>query len=373
MSHLNVFKRIILGLFVLIFAISCSSDSVTEDMQVIDEETISENPTNEENTEEENSEEEEEVVEEKEEIIEGPQNDPYDENAFITTWETAYETDDILIRTNPDVSTPYNYTVNWGDGTIETGLSENARHEYAIPGVYTIQITGDFPAIYQHSDWKLNAKKLRTVENWGAIKWESMNRAFNNSENLILNATDVPDFSKVTDMYAMFANATYFNSELKDWDVSHVTDMGYMFYEANNFNQDISTWDVSNVTSMTYMFFYAKEFDQNISTWDVGKVTLMQNMFYGADVFNSPIGEWNVSNVTDMHRMFFVADVFNQDISKWDVSKVTNMEKMFRDALLFRQNLTGWATDNVTECTSFGSGSSLADSQLPTEGSCFGN
>ena len=372
MSHLNVFKRIILGLFVLIFAISCSSDSVTEDMQVIDEETISENPTNEENAEEENTEEEEEVVEEEEEIIEGPQDDPYDENAFITTWETAYETDDILIRTNPDVSTPYNYTVNWGDGTIETGLSENARHEYAIPGVYTIQITGDFPAIYQHSDWKLNAKKLRTVENWGAIKWESMNRAFNNSENLIFNATDVPDLSRVTDMYAMFANATYFNSELKGWDVSHVTDMGYMFYKANNFNQDISTWDVSNVTSMKSMFLKSKAFNQDISSWNVSQVADMYFMFYSADVFNSDIGAWNVSNVTDMENMFFNADVFNQDISEWDVSKVTNMENMFKDALLFSQNLSGWATDNVTECNSFWYGSSLVESQLPTAGTCFG-
>jgi len=370
MSHLNIFKNFILAILVLVFAISCSKDNADWNSIVVDEETTTENTITEETGEDENTEEEEEVVEEEEEIIEGPQDDPYDESAFIITWEAAYDQDYIWIRTNPEVDTPYNFTVNWGDGTIDTGLSENTIHEYAKEGVYTVQITGDFPAIYNDSPYANT--KLLTVENWGDIKWESMNRAFQNCTNIVFNATDVPDLSRVTDMYAMFASATFFNSELKDWNVSNVTNMGYMFYEANNFNQDISTWDVSNVTSMKSMFLKDKAFNQDISSWDVSQVADMYFMFYGAHIFNSDLSAWNVNNLTDMDSMFFNAEVFNQDISEWDVSKVTNMENMFNDALLFSQNLSGWATENVTECNSFWSDSSLEESQLPTAGTCFG-
>mgnify|MGYP000486068005 CR=1 FL=1 len=271
MSHLNIFKNFILAILVLVFAISCSKDNADRNSIVVDEETTTENTITEETGEDENTEEEEEVVEEEEEIIEGPQDDPYDESAFIITWEAAYDQDYIWIRTNPEVDTPYNFTVNWGDGTIDTGLSENTIHEYAKEGVYTVQITGDFPAIYNDSPYANT--KLLTVENWGDIKWESMNRAFQNCTNIVFNATDVPDLSRVTDMYFMFYGAHIFNSDLSAWNVSNVTDMDSMFFNAEVFNQDISEWDVSKVTNMENMFNDALLFSQNLSGWATENVT----------------------------------------------------------------------------------------------------
>ena len=57
--------------------------------------------------------------------------------------------------------------------------------------------------------------------------------------------------SNVTNMEAMFENATAFNQPIGNWDVSNVTDMS-MF--CSPFNQDISSWDVSNVTDMEVCF-----------------------------------------------------------------------------------------------------------------------
>ena len=70
---------------------------------------------------------------------------------FITTWKTdnpgISADNQITIPTFPEET--YNYTVDWGDGTIESiTASASPTHTYAEPGTYTVAITGDFPRIF---------------------------------------------------------------------------------------------------------------------------------------------------------------------------------------------------------------------------------
>ncbi|AUP78545.1 BspA family leucine-rich repeat surface protein [Flavivirga eckloniae] len=274
--------------------------------------------------------------------------------AFITTWKTTEANESILIPifsgvdNNGETEEVYNYSVDWGDGSTDTNQTGSATHSYATAGTYTVSITGDFPRIYFPSDELGRFRlKIQSVENWGSQVWTSMNSAFYNCENLVVNAVDTPNLSKVTDMGSMFLGAANFNQDISKWDVSKVTTMSYMFMKAANFNQDLSKWNVSKVTTMVYMFSEATSFNQDLSNWDVSNVTNMGAMFSGAISFNQDLSKWDVSEVTDMSVMFYGAANFNQDLNKWDVSKVTNMIYMFYGAANFNQDLSKWDVSKV--------------------------
>ena len=256
---------------------------------------------------------------------------------FATTWKTTSAGETITI---PVGNAAGNYTVHWGDGSVTTHRSD-ATHAYAAAGNHAVRISGDFTRIYLADDPD-NAAKLVSIDQWGDVRWESMNGAFRGASNMIYNATDVPDLSRVWDVSSMFRNAASFDGDLSAWDVSGVTYMYGMFYAAASFDSDLSAWDVSGVTSMGSMFRDAASFDSDLSAWDVSDVTYMYGMFFGASKFNGDLSAWNVLGVTDMHSMFRGAASFDSDLSAWNVSSTTTMGSMFADASAFRQNLGNW-------------------------------
>ena len=297
---------------------------------------------------------------------------------FITTWKT----DNPGLSEDNQINIPtfsgeiYDYTVDWGDGIIESNFIGDATHTYANSGTYQVSISGVFPRIYfnNYLDAITDAQKILTVNQWGEIEWKSMESSFLGCKNLDIIATDMPDLSNVTSLTSMFAvctslqgnvsmnswnlsnvnsingmfgSAENFNIYVGDWNVSSVTDMGGMFYDALSFNQDIGNWNVANVTNMSSLFYGATNFNQNIGEWDISNVTNMNNMFDHAISFNQDIGNWDVSNVTEMSSMFTNADAFNGDISGWDVSKVQYMDGMFYGAARFNQNIGNWNVSNV--------------------------
>src|SRR5690606_12557606 len=111
---------------------------------------------------------------------------------FITTWEvTAIN----LSITIPTIGSGFNYTVDFGDGSVQNGVTGSASHTYGQPGVYTVSITGNFPRIsFQNSS---DRTKIRSVEQWGDIQWQTMSSAFRSCRNLVINAIDAPDLSQV--------------------------------------------------------------------------------------------------------------------------------------------------------------------------------
>ena len=275
-----------------------------------------------------------------------------DENSFVTTWKTTTNNETIVIGL--DSSKTYDFRVDWGDYTsqIVTGNS-NLSHTYSVPGDYLVKINGIFPRIIMSASGT-TPNNIISLNNWGAIQWESMNSAFKNCINLyICNTQDTPDLSNVTSLISMFENAgsntsNLFINNINKWDTKNITQISSMFKDATSFNQNINAWDVSNVTSMNNIFNNATSFAQPLNNWDVSNVLNMYAVFKKASSFNQDIGAWNVSNVTTMFQMFTSATSFNKDIGAWDVSNVTNMQRMFSEASSFNKDIGAWDVSNVT-------------------------
>jgi surface protein len=285
----------------------------------------------------------------------------WSQQPFITFWKTDNpgSSDDNQITLPVITSLPgYDFVVLWGDGTLrewKTGDPESwLTHTYPAPGTYTVTIHGDFPRIYHPYDriigvYRWDPQKLLRVDQWGDIKWSSMEASFYGVENLHISASDAPDLGNVISMHRMFAGAKSMNSHLNHWDVSNVTDMERMFSGASQFNGNIGAWNVGKVTNMEGMFSSAISFNQDISTWNVSQVTNMASIFNGATSFNANIAAWDVRNVTDMSRMFRNAQSFNRNLGTWNVRKVTDMEGMFENiGSNFNPNVAGWDVRNVT-------------------------
>ncbi|EDP71747.1 transmembrane protein, putative [Flavobacteriales bacterium ALC-1] len=290
-------------------------------------------------------------------IINDDNKDPLcdfnDFSPFITQWTVgAGESIEIPINSNET----YNYTIDWGDGTVQGNRTGNVTHTYSDAGTKTVKIYGDFPAIDFSNSTQANRNKLLTVEQWGDVIWASMETAFKDCSNLnITNAgIDTPNLSEVTMLSGMFRNCSAFNYNIGNWDVSGVTDMSFMFYNAVSFNQDLGSWNVANVENMTFMFAFNSAFNQDLGNWNVSKVENIGGMFAYSSAFNQDISNWDVAAVTNMTGMFLNAASFDQDLGNWDISSVANMGSMLEGAAnLSTQNydntLIGWATLDLGE------------------------
>ena len=201
---------------------------------------------------------------------------------FVTVWETKTDNDAILIPVGDSAST---YAIDWGDGTMNRGVTGSVAHTYATAGSHTVRIFDGFDRIYLGGNGT-NAAKLKSIGQWGNASWASMSGAFEGAENMAYNAADVPDLSRVTNMSGMF-RFTSFNGDIDSWNVSQVTDMSGIFSAATTFDQPLNSWNVSQVTDMSDMFHGATDFDQPLNSWNVSQVTDMSGMFGSTIAFDS--------------------------------------------------------------------------------------
>uniref|UniRef100_UPI0010A681C5 BspA family leucine-rich repeat surface protein n=1 Tax=Flagellimonas onchidii TaxID=2562684 RepID=UPI0010A681C5 len=300
-------------------------------------------------------------------IVETLAEDP---NSFVTTWETTMANEKIAIGIDPNYT--YDFTVDWGDGTVEQrSISEKSNfiHIYEDSGVHTVAIYGDFPAIKMTGvNVELRAK-LKSIEQWGAIQWQSMNSAFRLCTSMVYNVTGAnkPNMSLVTNMSRMFQDCTLFDGNLNDWNTANVIDMERMFSGASNFNGDLSNWNTEKVTTMQNMFSGAEFFTgQGLETWNTENVINMSQMFYSADNFNGDLSNWNTEKVTNMNTMFAGAYKFQGNLSEWNVLNVTDIDGMFKNSGMSDENysatLVGWATLNQGE-TQIPQGLDFSDQQ----------
>lgn len=214
---------------------------------------------------------------------------------------------------------PVDVFIDWGDGSTDTLVDASGSgsigksHTWSSAAEYTIKVTGKAYGLGQSGALIGNQSALTKCLSFGDLGFVKMSGGFIYHTSL----NEVPEAipPAVTDLSALFYNASSFNQDISMWETANVTNMGYMFLGSAVFNQNIGGWDVSNVTNMNSMFFQASAFNQNIGGWDVSSVTTMENMFAGATSFNQDIGSWDMGSVQFASYMFFNATAFNQDLS----------------------------------------------------------
>ena len=273
------------------------------------------------------------------------------------------------------------YDVDWGDGTLDSGVTNTQTHTYASAGTYDVAVTATTGRI--RFDNRGDKSKLLDIKNWGTCQWTLMDNSFAGCNSLTrLSCADVPDLELCSNTSGMFKDCSNFEgySGMNSWNMSSVTNISGMFFQCTPFNQPLGDWDVSSLIYLSGQYngtFRRTSFNQNIESWDVSNVTHMIEPFSGTpfnqplnnwdvssvlyfgptggnsdnffgNAFNQPLDQWDVSSALCMRGLFMGATSFNQDISMWDMSNVTDIRLMFRSATSFNQPLNNWNLSSLT-------------------------
>jgi len=96
------------------------------------------------------------------------------------------------------------YTVDWGDGNVSTGLTGDVTHTYAVAGVYTISVAGLFPQVFYNALG--DRLKVKKILSFGDIVWGSFVNAFRSCD-----VTDINGGISNGQAVVTFNNAFSFN------------------------------------------------------------------------------------------------------------------------------------------------------------------
>ncbi len=117
------------------------------------------------------------------------------------------------------------------------------------------------------------------VKCWG----EGANGRLGNGETDVVGDGDI-DVSSVTNMREMFAQTTYANPDVANWDTSKVRDMREMFWAAAAAKPDTSKWNTSQVRSMRGMFNGAGNANPVTSSWDMSSIVDPEYIFTNSGI-----------------------------------------------------------------------------------------
>ena len=305
--------------------------------------------------------------------------DTIDPNDFITVWDvTAGDT--VQLRQNASYTASINYDVDWGDGTVETGITDpNKTHTYAATGVYDVKVSGSFPALYLGVTTGANRGRLVELKQWGVTSVLSLYKAFQNCANMVYSATDAPDLSSIsTTTSNLFRQAFEGCNAIIDLDLSGWSNVGHagsyglyrMFYNSVNLETiNLTGWDVTTATNSYNVFQkvgYSTASGCRIlaPNLDWASNNDIRGMFQDTFFNSFDISNWKLSPSTaiDAGSLFLQAK-FNSptalDLSSWaNTGSINDLRQAFRGPVsggsnITSLNMTGWDTTNVTDMSYF--------------------
>ncbi|WP_181875970.1 BspA family leucine-rich repeat surface protein [Sphingobacterium spiritivorum] len=288
---------------------------------------------------------------------------------FVTVWSAANSASiTFYINTSSGGSVDYFWKASGGTtgrGTFAAGSTTVSVTGLPVNQTITLNLKPDNLKAFSTQN-SSSALRLMDVAQWGTANWSTMRWAFKGAQNLNITATDIPDFSGLTDLSSMFEECISLTgpANIDSWDMSNVIEMRYMFAGAKVFNQNIGSWNIEKVIDIRYMFWGAAKFNQDIGSWNTSKVLFMFGMFQDATEFNQDIGNWDLPELYDISLMFKNATSFNQNIDRWNFSKVRNMIEMFAGAVSFNQPIGSWNTSSAVNMNGMFSGATAFNQDI---------
>jgi surface protein len=211
---------------------------------------------------------------------------------FVTTWTITATDEEVTMPTSATEGYIYTGQIDWGDGTgpldFTTYNDEMFTHTYPETGEYTVIVRGAFEALDDAED-ELFPEQMTTVENLGATGWKTLSQAFRGS-SIASFVAGTSDTSAVTDMSAMFAQATSLESlDVDNLDTSSVINLPWMLSNATSLTSvDISSWDTSSFVNMAGMFNSTHLLTSlDLSGWDLSAAIEMGDVLQGTPVLET--------------------------------------------------------------------------------------
>lgn len=285
------------------------------------------------------------------------------ETRFIMTVRTTTPSESFTLPLF--TGSTYNFNVDWGDGTNEDVTTDtDVPHVYADAGDYQIIINGTFPQIYFYT--ALDANKVISIDNLGAVGWISFYRAFRGCSNLTTVTLGDFDVTGVLEFTSMFGNCTsLLTIDVSNLITSGVTHINEFFGSCSSLQTitGLDTWDVQNVIYFNSAFSFGPSGRTlDLSSWDVSSGGYMQGMFR-----NTPnltligLENWNTASLINTNSMFVQGSLTHAYPGvTFDVSNVTDAGDMYRETTLadatYDEILTAWSAQTVQADVSFHAG-----------------
>ena len=214
------------------------------------------------------------------------------------------------------------WTIDWGDGTIESGLTSNVErdHLYDYAAITAGVVGGYKPVVVTVTTQGGNITTFSLQNKHSGIGEINFNQSFAvNWLDVAINATSMTSLQ--------IGGSSVKLDKLQQCKIygHNLTYMSYGFYNCSSL-QSVPLFNTSAVTDMVAMFYGCKSL-QSVPLFNTSAVTNMDIMFSGCSSLQS-VPLFNTSAVTSMSTVF--GDCFSlQSVPLFNTSAVTNMGGMF--------------------------------------------
>lgn len=179
---------------------------------------------------------------------------------LVMTIQTTVPDETFTVPFREQNTSFYEGTVDMGAGAGEQVFTDynsaSLSATYATPGTHTIRITGRAFALYTQ-DYPVDRLKIRTVENFGALSWQDMFRAFNGCANMTSFVAGNTDTSGITNWFSVFNGCTsMITCDISGMDFSSATNLQNTWAGCTSLTfLDTTVIDTSNVQRMDEMLY----------------------------------------------------------------------------------------------------------------------